>query len=65
MGKLEIQSNTNTSDQSGPGSNGIEGVFHYPQTSSTDVLQSDEIQCHTQDTLCLVSWSSCIHWLHL
>ena len=34
--------NTTTMGQSGPGSNGNEGLIQIPQCSRTDVLPSDE-----------------------
>ena len=36
--------------QSGPGSNGNEGVLHIPQISRTESSPSVAVYCHTQDT---------------
>ena len=42
--------NSTTLSQSGPGSNGNEGVLHIPQSSRTGASPSDAIECHTEDT---------------
>ena len=41
---------TTTLDQSGPGSNGNEGLLHIPQSSKTEASPSDAVCCHTQET---------------
>ena len=47
----ETLTGTTTSGQSGPGSNGNEGVFHTTQISRTGVSPSDVVWCYTQEPL--------------
>ena len=46
----ETQTGTITLGQSGPGSNGTEGVLHIRQSSRTGASLSDGVWYHTQDT---------------
>ena len=48
--KSETLTDTNTLCQSGPESNGNEGVFHTPYISRTGASSLDAVYCHPQDT---------------
>ena len=41
--KDEILKDTNTPEQSGPGSNGNEEILHFPQSSRTGASSSDGV----------------------
>ena len=49
----ETITSTITLGQSGPGSNGNEGVLHIPQNFRTVSSSSDAVQCHTEDAYCV------------
>ena len=51
-------SGSTTLDQSGPGSDGNEGVLHTPQSSTLMEPHNQIVYCHLQDTRLLGSYTS-------